>query len=82
MNLPVLKGFAMRIHRLKKLVLVIGIGGFLWGQVNCLPSRNQINATINGGILSGVQLALTLGITNFLAPGLLDSSGGQDTTQD
>ena len=70
----------MRIHRLKRLIFVIGMGGCLWGQVNCLPTRNQINSTLNSGILSGVQLALTLGITNLLAPGLLDNTGGTTTT--
>jgi hypothetical protein len=43
-------------------------GGWLFQDVNCLPSRNQLNASFNGGITNGINLVLTLGITAIIQP--------------
>lgn len=67
----------MGLYRMKKIVLTVAMGGFLTASVNCLPSRDQINSTLNSGLLSGIQLAITLGITNLLEPVI---SGGTTTT--
>lgn len=52
----------MRLIHIKKTVGAIALGGFLSTQVNCVPSHNQINGTLNSGLMDGIQLAITLGI--------------------
>jgi hypothetical protein len=72
----------MRIDRIHKFVSIAALGGCLFGQVNCLPTRTQLYSTFNGGIMNGIQLALTLAITEFLTPGVTDTAEAITDTTD
>ena len=56
------------LTRLKKLVGIIALSGCLYTSASCLPTRNQLNSTFSSGVLSGIEFALTLGVTNLLSP--------------
>jgi hypothetical protein len=65
--------------QLKKTVGAIALGGFLGTQVNCVPTHNQINGTLNSGLMDGIQLAITLGIYAIAAE-LFPAVPTRDTT--
>ena len=66
----------MRATSFRKSLLTLLAGGCLFGDVSCIPNRDQINATISSGILNGIQLAITLAIEQALTPNL-DILGGE-----
>ena len=58
----------MQRRALKWTIIAWLAGGWLFQDVNCLPSRNQLNGAVNGGITSGIDLVITLAITSLLQP--------------
>ena len=78
----------MRCARLRKFLIVLLTGGFMYGSVSCYPTHDQINATLAGGLMNGLELAITLGIENLFSnavgglsvPNLLGQNSTQTTT--
>lgn len=62
----------MRFARLRKFVLMVLTGGCMYASVSCYPNRDQINGTIAGGLMNGLQLAITLAVENLFS----DAVGG------
>lgn len=79
----------MRFARLRKIVLVMMTGGCMYASVSCYPNRDQINGTIAGGLMNGLELAITLAVENVLSnaiggvsvPDLTGTDQTSDTTQ-
>ena len=67
----------MRSARLRKFLVVLVSGGFLYGSVSCYPNRDQINGTIASGLMNGIELALTLAVENLFTNAV---NGVTDTT--
>jgi hypothetical protein len=65
----------MRIGILRKCCIVLAAAGCLYASA-CIPTKDQIGSMINGGIMSGIQLAITLALQSALTPLL----GGTTTT--
>lgn len=58
----------MRSTNLRKCLITLMTGGFLLGEVSCLPNRDQINSMVSSSILSGIGLAITFTLQEMLTP--------------
>jgi hypothetical protein len=73
----------MRFARAKKCLIVLMTGGCMYASVSCYPNRDQINSTISGGLMRGVELAITLAVEGLVnnAVDSLSSVGAQAVDQ-
>jgi hypothetical protein len=57
----------MRFARLRKFILVVMTGGCMYATVSCYPNRDQINSSLAGGLMNGIELAITLAVENLVS---------------